>query len=111
MSAIQQADFDNASSKFLGTLARTVNQMDRFAVLKLVAEVSEMQRWLALGGGDVGFDALEWLARLPSETRVLGSGPRPGCLHLAHVLSGGHSGRPHTLIIGLDGSTGVSHGR
>ena len=39
------------------------------------------------------FDAWEWLARLPNESRVLGSGPRPGCLHVANVQSGGHSGR------------------
>ena len=31
-----------------------------------------------------------------------GLGPRGGCLHVAHVLAGGHSGRPHTFIVGLD---------
>ncbi|MHC4506398.1 MAG: PD-(D/E)XK nuclease family protein, partial [Planctomycetota bacterium] len=36
------------------------------------------------------------------EARIEGSGPRPGCLHVAHALSGGHSGRPHTFVVGLD---------
>jgi hypothetical protein len=90
--------------QFLNSLARTVNQIDRFAVLKLAGEISEMQQWLKLGDGDISFDAREWLSRLPSEARVLGSGPRPGCLHVAHTNSGGHTGRPHTFIIGLDDS-------
>ncbi|MFO8009141.1 MAG: PD-(D/E)XK nuclease family protein, partial [Candidatus Brocadiia bacterium] len=30
--------------------------------------------------------------------------PRPGCLHVDHLLSGGHSGRGHTFLLGLDDS-------
>ena len=73
-------------------------------MLKLIGDIGEMQQWLALGDGEISFDAREWLARLPNESRVLGSGPRPGCLHVAHVSAGGHSGRAHTVIIGLDDS-------
>ena len=39
---------------------------------------------------------------LPDRLRVGGSGPRPGHLHVAAVQGGGHSGRPHTIILGLD---------
>lgn len=99
-----QVELLAGAAEFLKTSARTVNQIDRFAVLKLTGEISEMQQWLSLGDGDISFNAWEWLARLPNEARVQGSGPRPGCLHVAHALSGGHTSRPHTFIIGLDDS-------
>jgi ATP-dependent helicase/nuclease subunit B len=51
-----------------------------------------------------GIDAFAWLAELPYETKVNAQGPRGGCLHVAHVLAGGHSGRPYTFIVGLDDS-------
>jgi ATP-dependent helicase/nuclease subunit B len=97
-----QGDLLTGAAMFLKTMARSVNQFDRFASLKIASEISDMQHWLALVKGDVSFNAWEWLARLPGEARVLGSGPRPGCLHVAHVASGGHSGRGNTVVIGLD---------
>jgi len=33
---------------------------------------------------------------------VEGSGPRPGRIHVSNIGAAGHSGRPHTFIIGLD---------
>jgi hypothetical protein len=88
--------------KFLGTLARKVNKLDQYAFDRLTAEIEDMQKWLRLGEGPSTFDAWKWLSELPAEARVLGSGPRPGCLHVASALSGGHTGRPHTFIVGLD---------
>src|SRR5262249_1484277 len=75
---------------------------DQYAFHRLSAEIEDMQKWLQLGGGPSTFDAWEWLSDLPGETRVMGSGPRPGCMHVAPALSGGHTGRPNTFIIGLD---------
>ena len=46
----------------------------------------------------------QWLELLPDQVRVGGSGPRPGCLHVDHVRSGGHSSRKHTFIVGMDDS-------
>jgi ATP-dependent helicase/nuclease subunit B len=92
------------AAKFLKTLARAVNQIDRFAVLKLAEDIGEMHQWLSVVDGETHFDARDWLTRLPSESRVLGSGPRPGCLHVSQALSGGHSGRPYTFIVGMDDS-------
>lgn len=92
------------AAEFLNTLARNVNQIDRFALLKLIDEIREMQHCLSLCDGENSFDAWDWLARLPNEARVLGGGPRPGCLHVAHLLSGGHTGRSQTFIVGLDDS-------
>ena len=47
-------------------------------------------------------DVHRWLEELPTECFVLKSGPMPGCLHLAPLANGGHSGRPNLFIVGLD---------
>ena len=57
---------------------------------------------LAPNADTEGISALGWLRALPDEAWVGGLGPRAGHLHVAHVLAGGHSGRPHTFIVGLD---------
>ncbi|MFH1924616.1 MAG: PD-(D/E)XK nuclease family protein [Planctomycetota bacterium] len=85
----------------LEKLARVVNKSDSFARQRLVEEVTDLHNWLA--DEEVpGLEVWDWLAALPDEARVLGSGPRPGRLHVAGVGSGGHSGRPVTYIVGLD---------
>ena len=91
-----------AARRFLATCARSAGRFDSFAAEKLREELDEMAHWLRQAGGMAGADVREWLVNLPAETRVGGSGPRPGCLHADHVRSGGHSGRPHTVIVGLD---------
>ena len=91
-----------ATGKFLGQFARAVNEFDNYALQALVDEIQGMQSWLEQIGGDLGRDFREWLAGLADQVRVGGSGPRPGCLHVAHALAGGHSGRPVTFIVGLD---------
>jgi ATP-dependent helicase/nuclease subunit B len=90
----------SAAEDFLGEIARSVNELDRYAAEALVEQIGERRIWLAKLGA--GGDLLSWLAALPSQTAVLGSGPRPGSLHVAHLGSGGHSGRKHTFVIGLD---------
>jgi hypothetical protein len=91
-----------AAGKFLGQFARAVNEFDNYALQALVDEIQGMQSWLEQIGGDLGRDFREWLAGLADQVRVGGSGPRPGCLHVAHALAGGHSGRPVTFIVGMD---------
>ena len=91
-----------AAQEFLKRCARGADRFDGFAAEKLREELDEMAHWLGRVGGTSAADVRDWLAALPAETRVAGSGPRPGCLHLDHVRSGGHSGRPHTFIVGLD---------
>ncbi|MCD8349041.1 MAG: PD-(D/E)XK nuclease family protein [Planctomycetaceae bacterium] len=49
-----------------------------------------------------GFDATAWLGELASSLRVMGLGPMPGRLHITDIHGGGHSGRKHTFILGLD---------
>ena len=77
-------------------------QLDNYAWQMLMAQIKEILGTLGQDGVAFGVDASGWLANLPGEAWVGGLGPRGGCLHVAHVLAGGHSGRPHTFIVGLD---------
>ena len=63
-----------------------------------------MRQFLLAEDDSSSLDVLAWLAALPGETSVNALGPRAGCLHVSNVLTGGHSGRPHTFIVGLDDS-------
>ena len=91
-----------AAEQFLERCARAVNQFDNYALLALMNEIRGMQTWLQRIGGEVSHDFREWLASLVDRIRVGGSGPRPSCVHVAHVLAGGHSARPVTFLVGLD---------
>ena len=91
-----------AATAFLTDLARCATKDDEFARQRLLDALGDLSSWLGDDAEVPGFDVLEWLEDLPSSARILGSGPRPGCLHVAHLASGGRSGRPHTIIVGLD---------
>ncbi|MHC4969037.1 MAG: PD-(D/E)XK nuclease family protein [Planctomycetota bacterium] len=82
--------------------ARAPTRLDRLARQRLLEELQAMAEALPEGGAPPGFDAWAWLEALPEDLRVGGSGPKPGHLHAASLRGGGHSGRPHTWIIGLD---------
>jgi ATP-dependent helicase/nuclease subunit B len=95
-------DLVEAARRFLPTCTRKADRFDSFAAEKMREELDEMAHWLGRAGGGAAEPVRAWLEALPAETRVEGSGPRPGRLHVDHVRSGGHSGRPHTFIVGLD---------
>jgi len=99
-----EADILRAGKSLLERLARTANRLDNYGREGLVGEIDEVLAVVDEGLDRSGAGPWEWLAALPGETRLEGSRPRPGCLHVAHVLSGGHSGRPNTFIVGLDDS-------
>lgn len=90
-----------AARRLLADLARTVNKTDNYAREALLSEIDDLLRW-ASGDEPLTLNAWQWLAALPGEAQILGSGPRPGCLHAAPVYAGGHSGRPKTFLVGLD---------
>ncbi len=92
-----------AAQQFLRTQARSVNQMDRYAVPHLCDAIDEILTAL-VSAKSTACDVLAWLRELPATARILGSGPRPGYLHVDSIHGGGHSGRPHTWILGLDDS-------
>ena len=93
-----------AAKKFLEELARSDTELDNYALKALLDDINDMAFWTDQDAEPMSLDLWEWLSSLPGTVRVGGSGPRPGRLHVAHALSGGHSGRNYTFVIGLDDS-------
>ena len=91
-----------AAKKFLEEFARSETELDNYSLIALLDQIDEMAFWTGKDAEPISLDLWEWLSSLPQTVRVGGSGPRPGLLHVAYVLSGGHSGRKHTFIVGLD---------
>lgn len=100
--ADQKAVLDGAKG-LLEKCARTASKTDSYAHLRLVEDIGSLRCWLA-DEKDLALDAWDWLSALPASATILGSGPQPGRLHVASVLSGGHSGRGNTFVVGLDDS-------
>lgn len=90
------------AQRFLERHARTANKLDAFALEKLLQEIREIGQWLERDDRLTTLDVWSWLRDVPRRCRVMGSGPRPACLHVDGIYSGGHSGRPYTFVIGLD---------
>jgi ATP-dependent helicase/nuclease subunit B len=92
-----------SARRFLNELARSghsVAQLDNYARVTLTKEIEDLLSYL--DDEECTFNTWDWLTVLPDEVRIGGSGPMPGCVHVADLSSGGHSGRPHTFIVGLD---------
>lgn len=92
-----------SAEKFLGTFARRIDELDGYALRALLDEIRDMARYVTQANGEgLSLDVWKWLSDLSGEVRVMGSGPRPGRIHVSNVLTGGHSGRRHLFIVGLD---------
>jgi len=91
------------AADFLERFARTSGEPDNFARKALCERLDELRPW-AFDSVSGGLDLRAHLAGLLDSVRVLGENPAPGCLHVANLRSGGHSGRPLTFILGLDDS-------
>jgi RecB family exonuclease len=102
-----QAPLDGAAD-FLAKHARCINELDNQARAVLQERIAELKSWLP---PDDAIHAGEWLSALLRETRVLGQGPRPGHLYVTGWETGGHSGRPHTFLVGLDSNRFPPAGR
>lgn len=87
---------------FLEELCPADSEFDGNARRLLLDEIDAMLAWRAAPDAASADDMLDWLAELPADMVVLGAGPRPGCLHVSSLATGGHSGRPCTFVIGLD---------
>jgi len=92
----------SCAAELVAKLAHRTNELDNYAAKAILERIEEMSFWTGSESGPSAFAIRDWLATLPDEIRVGGSGPRPGCLHVAHVDAGGHSGRGHTFIMGMD---------
>ncbi|MEW6554322.1 MAG: PD-(D/E)XK nuclease family protein [Actinomycetota bacterium] len=92
-----------AAEDFLVARARVVSEMDDYSRLRLLDGIRELASLLRTEGVTAPpQDINGWLEDLARSARVEGKGPRPGCLYVAPLAGGGHSGRPHTFIVGLD---------
>lgn len=91
-----------AARLFLEQCARTAGELDAYAKKELLEEIKRAEDLLVDAGEDTSFDAVEWLISLKDNARLMGSGPRPGHIYVSNLASGGHSGRPHTFILGMD---------
>ncbi|MBI5725322.1 MAG: PD-(D/E)XK nuclease family protein [Planctomycetes bacterium] len=85
----------------LDRLARSVSEHDNLSRQGLIERIDRMLKLLEGRRADF-LDAFGWLRSLLADVRVGGSRPRPGCLHVAGLTSGGCSGRARTFIVGLD---------
>ncbi len=88
------------AEQFLAKRARAVNELDRYAGESMIEQLQDRRSWLSRL--KLRCPVAGWLRSLPAQTRVMGSGPRPGHLHVAPISSGGNSGRQHTFVVGLD---------
>lgn len=95
-------DVLDAALKLLEASKRATSKMDGYASKELCKEIADLKSCLADGQAVPGFDAWDWLADLPASTPLGGQGPRPGCVHVSGVENGGHAGRGHTFVVGLD---------
>ncbi len=89
---------------FLQNLTSCSTELDNYTRGKFFDEITTLREWLHFTPENTSLDIWHWLSQLPLRTQVMGSGPRPGHLHIANLYSGGYSGRPHTYITGLDDS-------
>ncbi|MDT8396542.1 MAG: PD-(D/E)XK nuclease family protein [bacterium] len=87
---------------FLETTVRTAGQFDEYAAKALARDIDETLKNIGELSHFPEGDPLAWIVSFIQEVRVAGSGPRPGRLHVAPLALGGHSGRPHTVVLGLD---------
>ena len=77
-----------AAKEFLNQYSRTANKFDNYAKAKLLDDIHAMELAVEESPGlEIG--VWEWLESLPVESRILASGPRPGCIHVDHVAKGG----------------------
>jgi PD-(D/E)XK nuclease superfamily len=93
-----------AAARFMERHARVESSLDEYARRALLRSVHELAGGLeGFADADLPTDLVwDWLTALPEEVRVGGEGPRPGRLHVAALAAGGHAGRAHAFVVGLD---------
>ncbi|MBW7996619.1 MAG: PD-(D/E)XK nuclease family protein [Candidatus Glassbacteria bacterium] len=75
-------------------------ELDTYARRALLDRLTGLRDWRQVHGG--GIEAAAYLAELAGEVPVMGNAPQPGKLHVAGIISGGHSGRPLSVVLGMD---------
>jgi len=92
-----------AAETFLQNHARVAERIDAYARDALLEEVQATAQGLEQDPATAAeFDPWAYLTRLGDSVRILGHGPLPGRLHVSSLGVGGHAGRPHVFLVGLD---------
>lgn len=86
---------------FLTHYAAAVDEFERYVSKSLREEIERVAPWFRPEDDSPAVDIWDWLNDL-SHKGVGGLGPREGCLHIAPLAAGGHSGRKRTFLVGLD---------
>lgn len=90
------------SVKFLETCARSSDEMDNYALVTLTQNLLQMRQAMESSVVFETMDIRRWILELTGRLRIMGTGPRPGMIHVDNIYSGGHTGRPHIFVVGLD---------
>ena len=91
-----------AAACFLKTTVRTATQFDEYAAKALALDIAETLKHIKQLGHFPDDEPLLWIVTFVGDVRIAGSGPRAGRVHVAPLVLGGHSGRAHTIVLGLD---------
>jgi ATP-dependent helicase/nuclease subunit B len=96
---------------FLEHAARCTNKFDNYAKEVILGKLKELEGYIKAGEILHGFDLWIWIAGLSQGLSAHALGPGPGHIYVAPLKTGGHSGRQHTFIVGLDDTRfpGSSH--
>ncbi len=92
----------DSARTMLESVARPGGKLDDYALKFLHERLKEMAEILEEEKDASSVSMKEWLRKLTAESSVGGLGARPGCIHLAPLRSGGHTGRRWTFIVGMD---------
>lgn len=97
---VSVSDLSKAIMAFLERYARISNAFDGAAKFVITSQLEET----AILSSQVMSlqDALNRIEMMIRDTKVGGSGPASGSLHLSSYKHGGRSGRSHTYIVGCD---------
>ncbi|MFC1554876.1 PD-(D/E)XK nuclease family protein, partial [candidate division KSB1 bacterium] len=88
---------------FLKMNVRNSNKLDEYSSKSLIEWMKELNHYL--NGQEVeGFEIIGRVEEFISQQKIIGEGARQGCIHVSPVKNGGHTGRQHTFIVGLDDS-------
>ncbi|MCR9201059.1 MAG: PD-(D/E)XK nuclease family protein [Planctomycetaceae bacterium] len=93
-----QSSFAAALQLLDGCVVR--DAVDATARATIAAALQRQSQWQNTLG--VTLLASSWLPTYLSKTRILQSTPRPGCLHVSSVFTGGQTGRPVCFVTGME---------
>jgi RecB family exonuclease len=91
------------SKRFLLQSARCESQLDREARTKLLDSIDAKAQSLELAS-ESSSSILSWLEELPVNSRIIVSGPQPGCIYASRIADAGYSGRKLVFVMGLEAS-------